>query len=78
MEDRNWFKIECIQCPYFVEDEILKMLHCVRPTNEECLAEGTLVAGVIAVEKHNKMVTENLAKKPKIKWKCIKVIKRGK
>ena len=85
MEDRNWFRIECARCPYLVKDEILKMLHCVRPAkDEECLADGILVASVIAVEKHNKMVEKMFEKKPDpiicdlTKKRRAKIIKRRK
>jgi len=50
----KWYQPYCRKCPYFVnEDEHLKMLLCVRPFGEKCLAENILVAGVIVADAHN-------------------------
>ena len=65
MEDRNWYKTHCKKCPYLVNDETMKKLHCVRPVGEECLAESLLVAGVIAADAHNAMVRKIYADRDK-------------
>lgn len=51
-EDRSWYRSYCKLYPYYINDEILNMLHCVRPIGEECLADGLLVAGVIMTDIH--------------------------
>ena len=56
--DIGWYRPYCNHCPYFINDVIMKKLHCIRPTNEECLAESLLVAGTIMAEAHNTMVAK--------------------
>ena len=52
--DKSWLQPYCRKCPYFVnENEHLKMLLCVRPFGEKCLAENILVAGMIVADAHN-------------------------
>jgi len=81
-EDRSWYKTYCSKCPYFINDEILQMLHCIRPAGEECLAAGTLVMGQIIADTHNAMVKKLHEEKPKpiiselTKKRRAKIIKR--
>lgn len=57
-EDRSWYKSYCVKCPYFVNDKISDMLHCVRPVGDTCLAGGLLVAGCIMADEHNAKITK--------------------
>ena len=61
-EDRDWYRSYCNKCPYFVNDEIFKIVRCERP-NEKCLADGLLVAGLIMTERHNEMIKKLYEKK---------------
>lgn len=61
----QWYKAHCKKCPYLVNDVIMKMLHCVRPVDEECLAESLLVAGCIVADTHNAMITKMYADRDK-------------
>ena len=63
--DIGWYRTHCNRCPYFINDVIMKKLHCIRPTNEECLAESLLVAGTIVTDAHNTMVTKMKVDKDK-------------
>lgn len=65
MEDRSWYKSCCKLCPYFVNDESLQKLHCVRPVGEGCLAESLLVAGIMIADAHNARVTKMNADRDK-------------
>lgn len=56
--NQRWYQPYCKKCPYLINDEITKKLHCVRPAGEECLAEGILVAGVIMANSHNAKITK--------------------
>lgn len=75
---KNWYKSHCRKCPYLIKDEIMDMLHCIRPAGEGCLAKSLLVSGVILVEVHNekikRMYAEQDARKalPPIPHKKIK------
>ena len=61
-EDRDWYRSYCNKCPYFVNDEIFKIVRCERP-NEKCFADGLLVAGLIMTERHNEMIKKLYEKK---------------
>lgn len=54
--DQRWYQPHCKKCPYLVNDEIMKKVHCIRPVGEGCLAESLLVAGCIAADNYNAMV----------------------
>jgi len=62
-ENRNWYRPYCNKCPYFVNDEVFKVVRCERP-DEKCLADGLLVAGLIMAEHHNETVKKLYEKKP--------------
>ena len=43
VEDHNWMRPECKQgCPYFADDEESKILQCIRPFGEPCIADAAL------------------------------------
>lgn len=57
-EDKSWCRSYCINCPYFVNDEFTKMMYCVRPVGENCLADGILVAGYIMKQAQDERLRE--------------------
>lgn len=65
LEDKNWYKAHCKKCPYLVNDEIMKKVHCVRPVGEGCLAESLLVAGCLAADDYNARITAMYAARDK-------------
>lgn len=72
--NKDWCKPYCADCPYFVNDETTKMRHCVRPFGESCLAEGLLVAPVIAAKNMQRLkaILDNEPKSNKLSTKKIK------
>lgn len=62
---QRWYQSRCKKCPYLINDEIMKRVHCVRPIGEGCLAESLLVAGALAAENYNARITAMYAARDK-------------
>lgn len=56
--DKSWCRPYCVKCPYFANDEPAEMIHCVRPTGENCLADNILVAGYIMQQAQAERIRE--------------------